>query len=227
MTSTHEERECDSPLVRSVWRHSRDSDGVYTAAADGSWDLLFVRRDENTTVLLAGPTSLATAVTYVKGSEYFGIRFELGAFLPHVSAGQLRNRTVQLPNEGKAKFCLGRSVWELPTYENVEGFVTELARLDLVVSDPVVVAALSHEQTSALSLRSVQRHFLQTTGMTGNYIRQIERAHHAFEFLQQGLPILTVVDRCGYADQSHLTKSLKHFIGRTPTQVVRAGQDLT
>ncbi len=224
MSFVYEERAPDSPLVRTIWHTRSESDGVYTAAADGCWDLLLIKQDATTNVWLAGPTSRATPIQYVEGSEYFAIRFQLGTFLPHIPASQMADRTILLPKVGKTSFWLGDSAWHHPTYDNVETFVAQLARRDLLLRDNVVVDALSRGHTPALSIRSVQRHFLRTTGLTQNGIRQIERAHLAVELLQQGTPILTVVHETGYSDQPHLTKSLKHFIGQTPAQILCASK---
>ena len=72
-----------------------------------------------------------------------------------------------------------------------------------------------------LSQRSIQRHFLQATGLTQSSIRQIERAQFATMLLQQCVSIADTIDETGYADQAHLTRSLKYFIGKTPSQIVR------
>jgi AraC-like DNA-binding protein len=55
-------------------------------------------------------------------------------------------------------------------------------------------------------------------------VRQIECARYATLLLRQGLPILDVVYEAGYFDQPHLTRSLKHFIGQTPTQIMDASR---
>jgi AraC-like DNA-binding protein len=39
--------------------------------------------------------------------------------------------------------------------------------------------------------------------------------------LQQGVSILDTVYEVGYADQAHMTRSLKRLIGQTPTQIAR------
>ena len=57
------------------------------------------------------------------------------------------------------------------------------------------------------------------TGLTRGAIRQIERADRAVALLTAGIPALEVVRRTGYADQPHMTRSLKHLAGRTPTQL--------
>jgi AraC-like DNA-binding protein len=87
------------------------------------------------------------------------------------------------------------------------------------VREPVVQAALQ-DQLKDLSLRTAQRHFLRTTGLTRSAVRQIERARYATTLLQQGLSILDVVYEAGYFDQPHLTRALKHFMGQTPAQII-------
>ena len=104
-------------------------------------------------------------------------------------------------------------------FENANTFIDRLVRAGLLVREPVVQAAL-HDQLKDLSLRTAQRHFLRTTGLTHSTVRQIERARYATTLLQQGLPILDVVYEAGYYDQPHLTRSLKHYMGQTPAQIM-------
>src|SRR5919201_1132286 len=97
-------------------------------------------------------------------------------------------------------------------------FEDRLVRDGLLVRTGVVQAALQG-QLKDLSLRTAQRHFLRTTGLTHSAVRQIERARYATTLLQQGLSILDVVYEAGYFDQPHLTRSLKYFIGQTPARI--------
>jgi methylphosphotriester-DNA--protein-cysteine methyltransferase len=78
-----------------------------------------------------------------------------------------------------------------------------------------------------LSLRSAQRHFLRFTGVTYATFRQIERARHATNLLREGVSILDVVCRLSYFDQAHLTRSLRRFIGQTPTQITDRQKQLS
>jgi AraC-like DNA-binding protein len=39
------------------------------------------------------------------------------------------------------------------------------------------------------------------------------------ELLGSGVPPLEVARRAGYADQPHLIRSLKRFVGQTPSQI--------
>jgi AraC-like DNA-binding protein len=42
--------------------------------------------------------------------------------------------------------------------------------------------------------------------------------------LEQGFTIADAIYQAGYADQPHLTRSLKHFVGQTPAQILRTGK---
>jgi len=225
MSFSYEERLVDSPFVRTIWRTRSESNDCYTAFADGSWDIILIKHDTTTKVLLGGPMSRATPIPYIEGSEYLGIRFKIGTFIPYLPASRIVDVTSVLPEVRKTAFWLAGTAWEIPTYENVEAFVARLVRRDLLLCDNVVMdALLREEQTCMLSPRSVQRHFLKITGLTQAYIRQIERANLAANLLRQGTPILTVVHTVGYADQAHMTKSLKHLSGQTPAQIIQASK---
>src|SRR5262249_1708581 len=113
-----------------------------------------------------------------------------------------------------------------PDFDNAEMFVKRLVREGLIAVDRIVDAALRGEQQT-LSLRSAQRHFLRTTGMSQGTIRQIERARHATNLLRDRVSILDTVHQAGYSDQAHLTRSLKHYIGQTPRQIIRAESQLS
>jgi AraC-like DNA-binding protein len=70
-----------------------------------------------------------------------------------------------------------------------------------------------------LSPRTVRHRFLRATGQTQKHIQQFERAKQAQALLSRGKPVLDVAYQLGYYDQSHLTRSLRHFIGYTPGQL--------
>src|SRR5262249_52766216 len=159
--------------------------------------------------------------------EWLGIRFKLGTFMPQLPPRNLIDRRdVTLPQMTDHSFWLDGSAWEYPDFENAEAFVNRLVRDGLIAIDLPVDAALRGERQE-LSIRSAQRHFLHTTGMTCGTIRQIERARHATNLLKQGVSILDTVHEAGYFDQAHLTRSLKYLIGQTPGQILRAEQQLS
>ena len=121
----------------------------------------------------------------------------------------------------RGSFWLDGSAWELPGPDNADVFVERLVRAGLLVHDPVVPAAV-HDDVVELSTRTLERRVMRATGLTRGMIRQIQRAERAVDLLGRGVPALEVVRRAGYADQPHLTRSLKRFVGQTPSQIAIA-----
>jgi AraC-like DNA-binding protein len=132
---------------------------------------------------------------------------------------RLVDGAIVLPAAGKRSFWLNGSAWELPTYDNFDVFLRRLGRKGEVSKDQAVEATLLGRPTG-LSLRSLQRRIRQTTGLTQVAIKQIDRAERAVALLESGATILDVVERLGYADQPHLTRSLRRFIGQTPKEIL-------
>jgi AraC-like DNA-binding protein len=225
VTFEYEEKPSKSRFVDVFW-HTRDtSDGTYLAAADACWDMIFIRSADDVRVLLSGPSSQITPVPYKAGNRNVGIRFHRGTFLTHVPATVMVDTTVQLPMDSAGNFILAKQPWPVPTYETVDDFVSGLEERGLLSDDPLVLAALSGDEPTA-STRSVQRRFLQVTGLTSNRIKRIIRARTASEMIQSGQSILDVTHELGYADQAHLTRDLKLLTGYTPGQTKGRGEPI-
>ncbi|MBV9875624.1 MAG: AraC family transcriptional regulator [Verrucomicrobia bacterium] len=75
--------------------------------------------------------------------------------------------------------------------------------------------------------RYTQRHFLQSTGITYARFQQIQRARYATTLLREGASIADVIVGAGYFDQPHLTRSLKRFIGDTPSNIIQGRKQLS
>jgi hypothetical protein len=223
MSAFFEGRESDSPYVKMIWQGGAGSHYTPTCPADGQWNLLFLKYHARVRVSVEGPLTKATHKTHPEGTEWFGIKFQPGAFLPSIPVKNLVDRDVVLPLATNNTFWLHGSTWQFPNYENAETFIDLLVRDDALRYDPLVNAVLQN-QFQERSSRTVRRHFLLTTGLTPHALAQIERAQKAMALLEQGVPLLDVVHQAGYADQPHMTRALKHFIGLTPAQIVREGK---
>lgn len=215
MSFDYEEQPSRSRFVDIIWRTHDTTDGIYLAAADACWDMIFIRSAYGNRALLSGPSTQITPVPYHAGNRNVGIRFHRGSFLTHVPTTAMVDTTEPLPMPTPETFLLAGTQWPMPTYETADDFVAELERLELLSDDPVVNAVLRGEPPGA-SLRSTQRRVAQVTGMTTNRIRQIVRARGAAERLRRGDAILDVTHEMGYADQAHLTRDLKRLTGYTP-----------
>jgi AraC-like DNA-binding protein len=165
-------------------------------------------------------------VAQPEGTEWFGVTFPLGTFLPALSIQRLLDEQTFLPQASQTSFHLAGASWPIPDYENVESFIERLVRQHVLVSDPVVQAVLAHHPVE-LSLRTIRRRFVLATGLPYKTIAQIERARQATALVGQGVSLIDVAYQTGYADQSHLTRALKHFIGSTPALIARTQHGLT
>ena len=220
MIFSFEERFSDSPFVERIWRAQSERTGGFLSIAASHWEMVVSQYQDETLVTIRGPETKVTSMEVtVVGNEFFGIIFKHGVFMPPFPVGDLVDGDVNLPDASSKSFWLHGSAWRFPNYENADTFVEKLVREDLLVCDPIVEPVLRGEQQE-LSPRSIQRRFLQATGLTQGSIRKIERARQATILLQQGVSILDTVEEAGYSDQAHLTRALKQLIGKTPTQII-------
>jgi hypothetical protein len=213
-----EERTADSPFVDKIWRARSVPSKAFISIAASHWEIVIWRQAGNTHVTIRGPETRATAMPIPVDAEFFGVQFRLGTFMPDFPVPMLVDRDLTLPSRIGNTFRLGGSVWEIPDYENVEVFLGQLARKGLITFDPVVVKAMEDGPID-LSQRSIERRVRRATGLTLGAIKQINRAYKATALLDAGATIQDVVIEAGYADQAHLTRSLKRFMGQTPGRI--------
>ena len=134
------------------------------------------------------------------------------------------DRGVTLPAATKRSVRLDGYRLELPGRDDVDAFVAKLVRTGLLEHDPVPQAAV-HGPVDGLSARSLERRVSRATGLTRGGIRQIRRAEVAVRMLTEGVAPIDVALRAGYADQPHLTRSLRRFVGQTPAEIAASASD--
>jgi len=227
MLLAFEERASDSPLIERVWRSWSTRAGSFLSIASPHSEMVVTRCRGEVFLTLRGPETKATVAECPADGEWIAVRFTLGTFVPHLLPGNLSDRRdVTFPGATAHSFWLRGSAWDYPSFSNAETFVARLARRGLIVRNPIVDRMLDYHPHT-LSPRTVQRHFLQATGLTHRAVRQIERARYATNLLKQGVSILDTVHEAGFFDQAHLTRSLKHLVGQTPGGIVRACEQLS
>jgi AraC-like DNA-binding protein len=219
MIVVSEQRLSESPYIEWVAHGYTVADGIAMRPAGYNWHLIFTRQAGILRTLVVGALEEARPLTYVAGAETVWMRFKVGTFMPYLPAPTILNREIVLPEGGGDNFWLKDKVWDVPTVENADAFVDQLVRAGALLYDPLIEAAL-RDELSAVPARTIRHRFQHRTGLRQNYIRQIRRAQRAVELLQQGNSILDTAHDLGYADQPHLTRSLKRFLGYTPREMV-------
>ena len=218
---TCNERLSDSPFVETIWQgHSGSNAGAFTSIAESHSSIVISKIQGKTIVTLRGPEIKASSAYCPDDAEFTGIILKAGVFIPNLPAKKVMDRKdINLSQAGSQSFWLNGSAWQVPDFENADTFIDCLVRNDLLAYDPLVETVL-HDRPSDMSVRTLQRRFSQATGLTRSLLLQIERARYATMLLKSGLSILDVVYQAGYYDQPHLTRSLKQFIGQTPSQLI-------
>jgi len=222
-----EDRVSDHPFVERVWRCHSDRAESFLSVAANSFEMAITRLGGKSFLTLRGPETIATSLDCPAEGQWVCIRFKVGTHMPRFLPGSLRDQNdVTLPAATGRSFWLNGSALEYPDFENAETFVQRLAKSGILTRDRIVEDTLLR-RPEELSLRSAQRHFLRSTGVTYGTFRQIERARYATNLLREGVSILDVVGRAGYFDQAHLTRSLRRFIGETPSRILQGQRQLS
>jgi hypothetical protein len=135
-------------------------------------------------------------------------------------------RDAVLPTLPNGRILLGDNAWEMPTPHNVDVFLDRLARVGLLVFDPLVEELWRDDGAGAVPERTAQSRMVRAVGLSRRTLQQIERARHAAQLLRAGASIADVITDAGYYDQPHLTRAVRQLIGYTPTELARGGQFL-
>jgi AraC-like DNA-binding protein len=221
--SIFESRESDSPYIERLWRGQTGENYSPVCPADVRWNMLFRKSKGKVQVSIEGPLTKATPKFHPDAAEFLVIKFRLGAFMPYFPIGEILDADILLPEALRHGFWMNSDRWEIPDFENTESFVDKLVHHGLLVWDTVVNESLQG-QSAEMSERTVRRHFLRATGLNPKSIEQIERANQALALLTDGTSISDTAFDLGYADQAHLTRSMRRFVGNTPAQILRQSQ---
>lgn len=218
-----QERVADSPLVASIRRVCYRAVTREMVLPDGSWDLLFMRQDGGPMIAVqTGQIVAPLAVDHRAGDEMLVVAFRPEVYMPRLPGHKTFQQGVARPVEHDRRFWIDSERLEIPSFDNVEHLVAAMARKGLLERDPVVARALQGAG-QRLDERSIQRHFAAVTGLSFKGFRQIARAREAARLLRTGRSPSQVAAELAFADQSHMTHSLKRFLGQTPAQVARQG----
>jgi AraC-like DNA-binding protein len=224
MNRIYQERASDSPYVEKIGHFCVEGAYSQVCAADVFWNFMVVKHLGKTVFTAWGPETQAGLMTFPVGAEFLFIQFKLGGFMPHLPVSHLVDTGIMLPEATSQKFWLDSAAWEIPNYENADTFVEWLVHEGLLVYEPVVDAVIQDHPQTDMAPRTVRHRFLRATGLTHSKIQQIARAKQAAALLQKGIPILDAVDQAGYADQPHMTRALRRYIGQTPAEIARVSQ---
>jgi AraC-like DNA-binding protein len=208
-------------LIQTVWRSASNGAGSFISAAYPTWELVFWNVAGSAGVSLRGPETVATHAQIPADGRWLGIRFRTGAVLLGVNHLASCDQTLELPMLDARHFRLAGTIFEVPTFNNAECLVEQLARSGRLTLDHRVLSSLHAETSLGLDARATQRRFRSATGLNRRTVKTIERARAAASMLLDGRTIGDTIEAGGYCDQPHLTRSLTRLIGLTPAALTR------
>ena len=206
----YEQKSSKLPFIQCVWRASVIEADEYGDPAKDTWGLAFTKRADGTlSAELLGQSFHYKILDSTVGDLYWGIEFYSYVTMKGVDKPAMAGKLIHL-NVQDGYFFIGDDHYAIPDYEGLEDFCEQLA------AQSVISHATRHLR---MSLRSEQRQHRQTVGLTRKQVEQIKRAEYAAKLLKRGVSLVDVAEEAGYADQAHMTRSLKSILGKTPAQL--------
>jgi AraC-like DNA-binding protein len=187
---------------------------------------------------VAGPDT--RPVTLVSDATFVGIRFRPGTAPSYLGAD-----AVDLCDRGVALAELWGSA--------ADGLAAQLSEHPEAVADLLQAAVLQRRKAAAdplaarvldalrcasvdrtrldwlarrveTSERSLRRHCLTAFGYGPKTLERILRFRHAVRLAQGGLPLASVAQASGYADQAHLSREFQRLAASSPRRIAMRGE---
>jgi AraC-like DNA-binding protein len=212
-------REFSSPaalrdLVECAWVVDGPPEQV-RVLPDGCMDLMCIEGR----VMVAGPDTTAF-VSRRDGEPFVGLRFHPGVLprLLEVPASELQNERVPLSDlrGGRSqRGCLTELTVALaseePRAETAPWSLGLLGHVTRRLAAGWAVADVARE--IGWSNRTLQRQCTAVYGYGAAALRRILRFRRAVRLLGDGMPLVEVAGRAGYADQPHLYREVRELAG--------------
>lgn len=100
--------------------------------------------------------------------------------------------------------------------------IADAAREAIAADHPAAGGLMSLAELLAVSPYQLSRAFTRELGVSLTHYRNRVRVGRALDRLEDGEPSLAgLAADLGFADQAHLTRTIRHHVGHTPTALRR------
>jgi AraC-like DNA-binding protein len=202
------------PLLER-WSFATTEPNTTVVLPDGCRDLIGrLESDGRTTWWLTDWVDAAYIVNGVAGQAWVGYRLRPGVYLKE----KLLKSQIE-------------SLGDTPLDTDMRNLLADHAAVDdnsasalqaLAVETRVSVAARS----LGVSERTLHRTVLQTTAKPPSYWLQLARVRRAARALRTTMPLVELATTYGYADQAHLSRSMRQWFGHSPEKMRQMPQYL-
>ncbi|HEY8998946.1 MAG TPA: helix-turn-helix domain-containing protein [Candidatus Saccharimonadales bacterium] len=211
------ERTSELASIASVWTGSASVVTPRTVLADPCISIILVKGKTSAEVILRGPETKPRRDVLLPGHTWTGIRLRPGIQLKNFPTQQMTDsfRTLQADSSGQFEF--EGTLLRFPDFENVEQLVEQMHDLGYLSGKVLPSQELPRQ---SMSSKSYSRYIKRSTGLSPYKLHQLQRMAEALRLLRQGMPAASVASELGFADQAHLTRAAKQFLGHTPKELL-------
>jgi hypothetical protein len=211
-------RASELDLIASVWSCNASEITPRTVLADPCISIIFVKRNNSAKVVLRGPETKPRNEHYMPGDTWLGVRLRPGVRLKNFPTEQYIDCSRALPAGSDGRFLFEGTLLEFPDFDNAEQLIEQMRDLGYINGK----ALDSHEfPKQGMSPKTYSRFIKRSTGLSPYKLQQLQRIAEVFRLLQQGMPPATIASELGFADQAHLHRAAKQFLGHTPKELLR------
>lgn len=212
--------------------------------ADCHFAIGFMISDTACQAFVGGPSTGAYVACPSHGAEYLFVRFRPGKMprLLDVAPAELLDGAVrQVPRLfGMDTDLLAERLQAAKTLSGKQEILEKLLRsvqgkplcqdrrcvaaLDMIEALGPQVRVADVAKVVGMSLRNLQRTFLDQVGLSPKRLIRHLRFQKAFERLQHapsGTNLAHLARACGYADQSHMIREFRYLIGKRPSEFLQ------
>lgn len=195
-------------VILQRWTYHSHAEATLSILPDGCRDLLYwiiPGRDPFWTVSPLQRTAMTAAMG--RETRLVGYRLSPGVEVSDRVLSELGAHSGDDPDESVSRILglIGRD-------RRVEEALSAVATLPASVADVALLLGVS--------ARTLERLLLGRTGATPVFWTQLVRVRAAARYLAAGERFVEVALRAGYADQAHLSRSVRRWFGVSPGELV-------
>lgn len=212
------ERPSKSELVASVWMCKPTEITPRTVLADPCTSIILVKSNERTKIVLRGPETKPRNEHYMPDTTWIGIRLYPGVKLKNFPAQPYLDcsRPIKADNDGR--FLFEGTLLSFQDFDNAEEFIEQMRDLGYVSGEAIDVQGVTRAE---MSTKAYSRYIKHNTGLSPYKLHQLHRMTKVFELIQDGVPLATIATNQGFADQAHLHRAVRQYLGHTPKELLR------
>jgi hypothetical protein len=212
------ERTPDLESIATVWACRSAVVMQRIVPANPCISIILVKSDASAEVILRGPETKPRSEILLPGYTWIGIRLRPGVQLKNFPIQQLTDSFRILPADSNGQFQFEGTLLHFPDFNNAERLIEQMHDLGYLNGKVLDDQEFPKQDMSS---KSYSRFVKRSTGLSPYKLHQLQRITEALRLLRQGMPAATVASELGFADQAHLTRAAKQFLGHTPKELLR------